>query len=202
MSRPLPSRQPRNPAPPGRNHRPSGPSSSTRPLTSARSSAHDPENSTAALQRMEQAALVLGSWEMLALAANNNYESIPQTRLRIEKRLIGLDAAGEGSGEKVPNEWEDEAEVPWVEDEKAAASSARTAGGAGLRTGEASQKGPERKGGEERGERSGGGGSSKQKSEGKGGKGKGTPRKERRDAGGGRERDERVERERDRRRER
>ncbi|KAF6221423.1 hypothetical protein HO133_002278 [Letharia lupina] len=54
--------------------------------------------------RRERAAMVLGSWEQLSWHSHTYGESIPQTRLRLEKIMNGLEA---GSGEE---EWEDEGE--------------------------------------------------------------------------------------------
>ncbi|MCJ1403408.1 hypothetical protein MMC11_006631 [Xylographa trunciseda] len=62
-------------------------------------------------QRIDNAAWVLSSWEELAMHATANAESIPQTRLRFEKKMLGIE--DEGSGE-----WEDEVDEPWVSDEE------------------------------------------------------------------------------------
>lgn len=53
-------------------------------------------------QRKHKAAIILGNWEMLAWYAVAGDESIPQTRLRFQRMMIGLpDTAS-------TDEWEDE----------------------------------------------------------------------------------------------
>ncbi|KAI9681376.1 MAG: hypothetical protein M1817_002659 [Caeruleum heppii] len=51
-------------------------------------------------QRMAEAAMVLESWEMLAFHALANEESIPETRLRFEQRLLGIEENNDKPGEK------------------------------------------------------------------------------------------------------
>ncbi|KAM0806256.1 hypothetical protein BDR22DRAFT_816464 [Usnea florida] len=58
------------------------------------------------VEQRERAAMVLGSWERLSWYSRSYGESIPQTRLRFQKILYGLDAESEGE----EKEWEDEKE--------------------------------------------------------------------------------------------
>ncbi|KAL8720140.1 MAG: hypothetical protein Q9225_002955 [Loekoesia sp. 1 TL-2023] len=52
-------------------------------------------------EERERAAAMLGSWEMCAWMGGANGESIPQTRLRLQKRLIGIEE------DTSPDEWDD-----------------------------------------------------------------------------------------------
>ncbi|MCJ1315607.1 hypothetical protein MMC15_000927 [Xylographa vitiligo] len=200
---PPPQRQPLRPGPQA------GLPASKRPpgTTKAVAATLDPPALTyAEEQRIDAAARVLGSWEALAMHASaaselcgtsegrraarlltrdDDEKSIPQTRLRFEKMLLGVEDEG-------PEEWEDEVDEPWVEGEEVG----RVVGGG-------ADGGVVGKGG---GSGSGSGVGEK-KGEGKGekGKGKGTPKKGARESAGrrdegtfGRLRREREERRRDR----
>ncbi|MCJ1418987.1 hypothetical protein MMC32_005338 [Xylographa parallela] len=117
-STPLQDRQARGQPPPTRHHRPPGsaPTPQRRPAASASTTitaspaAPEPLALTyAEEQRIDAAARMLGSWEALAMQASAASESIPQTRLRFEKRLLGVEEEG-------VVEWEEEVDEGWVEE--------------------------------------------------------------------------------------
>ncbi|MCJ1381568.1 hypothetical protein MMC17_004679 [Xylographa soralifera] len=108
-STPLQDRQARgHPAPPRPTHR--SPPATKRPPAAAPAALEPLALAYAEQHRIDAAARVLGSWEALAMHASAAFESIPQTRLRFEKILLGVEDEGE-------EEWMDEVEVGWVEDE-------------------------------------------------------------------------------------
>ncbi|MCJ1389628.1 hypothetical protein MMC18_002485 [Xylographa bjoerkii] len=177
--------------PPRPTHRAFGnpPVPSAGPSASTRTAPHEaPALAYAEQQRIDAAARVLSSWEALAMHASAASEvrsppllaarggrgdgvliecceqSIPQTRLRFEKKLLGIE--DEGS-----EEWEDEVDEPWVEEGLVQAGGKAAGSSAGKVVA-----------GEKKGE---------QKEEKNGEKGKASPRKggrgERRESGGRRE---------------
>ncbi|KAA6414695.1 MAG: hypothetical protein FRX48_01445 [Lasallia pustulata] len=84
----------------------------------------------------DSAARVLGSWELVALLACAGLESIPQTRLRLEKQLMGISAEKMAEGD----EWEDCFDEE-DEDEKGAKREREGAGAAGGRREKEREKG-------------------------------------------------------------
>ncbi|CAF9941542.1 hypothetical protein IMSHALPRED_002769 [Imshaugia aleurites] len=96
------------PPPPARNFKRGYHENAFSATTGDRSECAKPTEMQLAVEGRERAALVLGSWEQLVWRSVGRGESIPQTRLRYQKEMIGL-----SSGE---DEWADEGEKKWADE--------------------------------------------------------------------------------------